>query len=262
MRLNLVDSLLEKSQQMHKLGRAGDAEQILRSLGEFRKLPAEVAEMSQAMLGEIYLKRRRFRRARRCLTAALSHRPDCALYHYQIAQAWREDDKGDNERAIEHFERSLELDPEQPVCQGELGLLLIEMGRVEEGLDHLRRAVNCAADDPSLVGRLVTGLRLANRTEEARAMLLAARFRNARDPRFQKLWTDFQFQELRRQQEMAKLQGENGPAEEEPVLLPFVMPAQNADARKRTPVGKIIRQDSPTSPHAPHQPLRQPRQCL
>src|SRR5205085_6029856 len=113
--------------KLSKLGRTGDAHRILLRLAGLRTLPPEVAEMSQAMLAEIYLKRRQYRRARRSLTAALVHRPDCARYHYLIAQAWQDDDRPDRERAREHYARSLELDPEQPECLSRLGLLLVEL---------------------------------------------------------------------------------------------------------------------------------------
>src|SRR5439155_1529873 len=122
-------------------------------------------------------------------------------YHYLIAQAWQDDAKPDSERAREHYVRSLELDPEQPECLSRLGLMLVELGEVHEGLEHVRRAVGLAPADPALVQRQVEALRLSDRDDEARSAVLAARFRNPRDPRFHKLWNDFQFEQLRRRQD-------------------------------------------------------------
>jgi len=264
MRLNLVDSLFQQGQKLHKLGRAADAQQILQRLTEFRQLPSEVAEMSQAVLAEMHLKRLQFRKARRCLTAALQHRPDCARYHYLMAQAWEKDEKGDDERGIEHYERSLDLDPEQPECLSDLGLLLVEVGQVEDGLSRLRHAVKLAPTNPVFVEHLVSALRLANRSDEARSALVSARFRNPRNPRFHKLWNDFQFQELRRQQEMEKLEKVRAAADDAPVLLPFVRVVRADETEKRTPIGKILRQDRPTpaAPHGRDNRNRLPRQCL
>jgi tetratricopeptide (TPR) repeat protein len=226
MTLNLVDSLLHQGQKLHKLGRIGDAQRTLLRLTALRKLPAEVAETSHALLAEIYLKRRQHRRARRALTAALGHQPESAQYHYLIAKSWQEDEqKGDNEKAREHYARSLEFDPEQPDCLSRLGFLQVELGDVDEGLERLKGATELAPDNPAIVQRYVDGLRLADRSDDARAVLLAARFRNARDPRFHKLWNDFQFEELRQSQEHRR--GLRiADCGDDPVLLPFPDSAQ------------------------------------
>jgi Tfp pilus assembly protein PilF len=262
MRLNLVDAIFNRGEKLHKLGRTADAQQILLRLAEFRSLPSEVAEMSQALLAEDYLKQNRFRKARRCLTSALEHRPDCARYHYLMAQAWENDDRGDDQKASEHYERSLQLDPEQPDCLSRAGMLLVEMGQAEEGLRRLRQAVELAPTDPALVERMVAALLLDDQAEEARAALLAARFRNARDNRFLKLWTDFQFQELRRRQRAEKLAMLPDDEEESPSLLPFVRIERVAATAARPPIAKIIRKDPPTPaapPHMPQQPVRSQR---
>src|SRR5205823_2015918 len=109
--LNLVDALLSKGQRLQALGREQEALHILKTLSGFRELPGEAAEMTQAVLAEMYLERGRYHKARRHLTAALRHRPDCARYHFLMATALRADGHGDAERAAEHYRRSLELDP-------------------------------------------------------------------------------------------------------------------------------------------------------
>jgi tetratricopeptide (TPR) repeat protein len=236
MTLNLVDSLLHQSQKLHSLGRTGDAHRLLLRLAGLRKLPPETAETSQALLAEIYLKRRQFRRARRSLTAALAHQENSAKYHYLIAQTWQDDDKGDNQLAREHYLRSLELDPDQPDCKSRLGYLQVELGEVEEGLERLRQAVEMAPHDPALLRRHVEGLRLADQSDEARSAILAARFRNPRDTRFQKVWNDFQFEELRHKQDQG-LRTDAGNSENEPVLLPFISIPD--EAQRSRPFRKI-----------------------
>src|SRR5207302_559290 len=104
-----------------------------------------------------------------------------------------------------------------------------------------------APADPAMVRRQIEGLRRADRDDEARSALLAARFRNPRDPRFHKLWTDFQFEELRRYQHRQHGEGLDATGNG-PVLLPFVSVARPA---KRTPVRKILRPDPPSAPADP-----------
>lgn len=253
MTLNLVNRLLEMGQTLHDLGRDHDAFPILSRLSSFRELPAEVAEETQVCLAEIELRRGNHRRARRHLAAALRHQPDCGHYHYLMAVALEADDKADPERAVEHYRRALKFDPNHASCLGDYGLLAIQRGRTEEGVKCLRRLVDQAPDDPEAVHKLITGLRLAGRSGEARAALLAARFRNSRDRRFLKQWNDFQFQELRQAQQTARRdQGTEVASTDGPVLLPFELPVR--DNAVVNPSGTILRLDSPESPPPPHLP--------
>src|SRR5207249_4409382 len=103
-----------------------------------------------------------------------------------------------------HYRKSLELDPRQPRCLGNYGLLALRMGDGEHGLHLLRRAAELDPNEPEVVGRLAEGLRQEGRIDEARDALRSARFRNPRDPRFVRLWHDFQFRQLREAQEKTR----------------------------------------------------------
>jgi Tfp pilus assembly protein PilF len=245
--LNLVDRLLARGRQFQALGRDFDAQHIFNRLAGFRELPAAVAEETQARLAELCLRRKRHQKARRHLTAALRHQPDSARYHYLMAAAVEADSKADPERAAEHYRRSLELDPEQPRCLGQYGLLAIRLGQTDEGLQCLRRAVEVAPDDPNALERLVKGLCLANRPDEARTALRIALFSHARDRRFRQLWDRFQFDQLRQEQEAARLTGPTAGPDDGPVLLPFA----GAEANRSRKTGRI-RRDGPSSLPAPH----------
>jgi tetratricopeptide (TPR) repeat protein len=248
-KLNLVDRLLAMGRRCQELGRDHDARHVLGRLAGFGELPAAVAEETQARLAELDLKRGRFRRARRHLTAALFHRPDHARYHYLLAGALDADGRGDPQRAVAHYRKSLELDPNQPRCLGEFGLLALRLGQTDEGLAVLRRAAELAPADPEAVGRLVDGLRQEGRTDEARGVLRAARFRNPRDARFHRLWSDFEFHLLRQEQQARRHADHTGqPADDGPVLLPFVRPAPETAKAGR----KVIRRDGASPPTAPH----------
>jgi Tfp pilus assembly protein PilF len=254
--LKMARRLLALGRTYHDLGRDQDALTALNRLAGLREVPAPIAEETQARLGELYLRHGKHRHARRHLTAALAHAPDSARYHYLMATAADGDDRPNPERAAEHFKRSLELDPKQPRCLGEYGLLALRLGRVEEGLESLRRAVELAPDDPEAVGRLLDGLQQTEDHDEARRVAQAALFRNARDGRFRRLWQDFQFQQLHAEQQSARRDrvlaayGADGP-----VLLPFVRPETRATAAPTPAPGrKIIRRDGPSAPGGPHLP--------
>jgi len=249
--LNLVDHLLAMGRRLQELGRTGDALKVLKQLASFRQLPEEAAEETHVRLGELHLKRRRFRLARRHLTAALRHRPEEARYHQLMAVSCQAAGRGDLKRAAEHYRRALELDPQCPTCLTGYGLLAIQVGQTEEGLASLRRAAELAPDNPEVLGKLARGLCQTGQADEARKVLRAALFRNPRQQRFRRLWEEFQFQQLRQQQQLERinrlrLTGED----EEPVLLPFVRPeGDETDGGSRR-----IRRDGPARLPAPHLP--------
>jgi tetratricopeptide (TPR) repeat protein len=248
--LNLADCLLAMGRNFQELGRWHDALGVLGRLAGFRELPGPVAEEAQVRLAEIRLNRRQFARARRHLTAALAHRPDSALYHYLMAGALLADSKCDQHRAADHYRKSLQLDPTQVPCLTELGLLLVRLGQTDEGVRYLRRAAELSPNCPEAVGQLAAGLGEAGQAEEARGVLLAARFRNPRDSRFLRLWTDFQFQRLREEQERARRNEALQAQEAGPTLLPFVRPDPGSTPSRMG--RKSIRRDGSSALPEPH----------
>ncbi len=249
--LNLVARLLARGRRLHELGREHDAFTILRHLAGFRELPAAVAEETQARLADIQMRRHRYVSACRHLATALVYRPDSASYHYQLATALDTEGRGDLQRAAEHYRQALRLDPQQPRYRSDFGLLALRRGQTEEGLEALRQAAELAPNDPVVVGKLLDGLWQAGQAEEAWQALRAARFRNPRDGRFCKLWSDFQFRQLREQQQAAQRTG-SGDGDPGPVLLPFLRPVPRPPAAPV--IRKIIRHDGPTPLPPPHIP--------
>jgi Tfp pilus assembly protein PilF len=221
--LNLVDRVLALGRRYQEVGRHRDAVTVFTRLSRFRYLPAEAAEEMQSRLAEIHLHRRKYKHARRHLTAALRHQPDNARYHYLLATALQAAEGDDLQRAGEHYRRALELDPGHIKCLADYGLLLLRLGQTEEGLTHLREAAERAPDDIEVLGKLVKGLRLTGQNDEARSRLQVALFRNARSARFQKLWNEFRFQQARRRRDSERLRNGDGATEgEQPILLPFI----------------------------------------
>src|SRR5262249_36713410 len=138
-------------------------------------------------------------------------------YHYLLALALQADEHGDLRRAAAHFGRALDLDPSLARCRADPGLLALRLGRTEEGPGLLRPAPGRAPDSPEVLARLVKGLTLAGRADEARAALRAALFRNPRAPRIRQLGADFEMQQLRRRRDAERLRRRG--EEDGPVLL-------------------------------------------
>jgi Tfp pilus assembly protein PilF len=250
--LGFVDHLLSRGRHFQQLGRTGDALRILSRLAGLRELPPAVAEEAQFRLGELQLRRKRTARARRHLAAALRYAPENARYHFLLAQALDNDRDGDLARAADHYRTALALDGAQTDCLCAYGALALRLNRTEEALECLRAAANLAPDDLTVLARVTKGLRTAGRADEARGLLLAARFRHPRDARYHRLWDEFQFHAARRAQDAARARNSSA-HEDGPVLLPFRRPAGESP----TVAGKVIRADGPTIP-APHlgQPTR------
>jgi tetratricopeptide (TPR) repeat protein len=251
--LKLADRLLAMGRNYQHQGRDYDALHVLSRLARFRELPPKISEEAQYRLGEIQLRRGKVRRARRSFATALLYRPDSALYHYLLATALDTDDQGKPQRALEHYRKSLELQPDQPRCLSALGLLSLRLGRTAEGLQALRRAVELAPADYDAVRHLCEGLRQVGRPDEVRQVLRAAQFRNPRDPRFRELWNEVQYQQLHEEQEARRRANQDRDAAGEgPVLLPFSRPPLGGAVRSAN--GKRVRRDPAAPPAPPHLP--------
>jgi tetratricopeptide (TPR) repeat protein len=251
--LNLIARLLARGRKLHKLGVHGDAMLTLSRLAGLRELPAGVSEEVQRRLAEMLLKQRRWARARRHLAALLMHQPDNPHYHHLMGRAVEKDVKCDLKRAVAHYRRALELKADHPRYLADFGLASLRVGRAREGLTALRRAIEVAPDNAAVLGKAVEGLTERRRFGEARVALRAALFRNPRDPRFQKIWNDFRFTELRdRQEEARRRHMAVLTADEGPTLLPFTAPPEDQPAQAAR---RLFRHDGHPVLPSPHLPL-------
>src|SRR3954454_1954113 len=198
--LNLCECLLQMGRDGQAAGRLVEASRVLQRLAGVRDLPAAIAEEAHSRLAAIFLHLREFKKARRHLTSVLFFRPSHAPYYFQLASALHHDDEADPFRAVRYYRQALRLDPDQPRWWADFGRLLLQLGKTQKGVVALRKAVTLADGDPVIVARLVEGLCLADRADEARKVLREARFRHPRDPRFRKLWNDFQFRQIHESQ--------------------------------------------------------------
>ncbi len=220
MTLNLVERLLAQGSRLHQLGCDHDAFRVLARLAQFEELPADIAEETQACLAEIQLRHGQHAKARKHLAAAIALNPNEGYYHFLLGVAFEHDEEPNLDRAREAYQAAVRLDSDQPEWLGHYGRAAVRLGDEEAGLAALQRAVELEPDDPAVVGRLVDGLTELGRTDEARLVVRAARFRNPRHAGFRKLEADFRFRQARAEQQARR---DAAPAASTPpATLPFV----------------------------------------
>ena len=251
--LKIVDHLLARGKNQIAMGRQREALDTFKHVAGLPKVGRDVLLETNLLQGEIYLQQNNHEQARRHFRVALTYDGKNAGYHYLMAQAHELDlEKGDPEEAGRHYRESLRFDKNQPECLGDFGLFALNQGDDEEGIQALRRAVELSPDDPEIVGKLIEGLLQLYRIEEARLTLRAARFRNPRHPGFTKLWSDFEFQQLRDEQFTHYELLHPGTSQNEQKILPFCPSPQKSTAKASG--RKIIRRDGPSTPTPPHSP--------
>lgn len=225
--LHLIDRLLDIGRKYQRVHRPRAALRCFGRLAALPDLTPTAAAEIHSRLAELYLHRKRFRKARRHIGIALLYQPDCARYHRLQGVALAKGRDADLGRAIDAYQQALELDADQPRWLAQLGILCMKHGEVEEGLGALMRAVQMAPDDPKLLAVLAKALCRQRRSQEAERVLRAARFRHSRDSRFQGLWQQFRFRQLRAEQRRARRNADSAwrTADGGPLLLKFTAAA-------------------------------------
>lgn len=252
MTLNMADRLLVRGRNLQQLGRSYDAARLLARLCGLRELPPVIAEETNARLAELLLEQGRLREARRHLTAALTLEPESARYHFLMATTLNDEDTGDLARALEHYRKSLAADADQVVCLVEAGRLAIRLGKTQEGLADLRRAVELEPAKPEPLHALVGALCELGEADEAQRALLAGMFRNPGDRRFRREWNDFRFQRLFEERKALQQQRDDAQAAaSHPMILPFVRP-ENGTAGSQG--GSMVRRHGASRTPPPHFP--------
>jgi Flp pilus assembly protein TadD len=254
--LNMADGLLAHAQNLLRFGRRAEAFAAFSRLAALPGLPAKTAAEANRQLAVIHLDRRHFRKARKALTAALACETENADCHHLLALACDRDPRGNPRRALRHYRRAVELEPENAGWRCDLGHLALRLDRTEEAVAELRKAAKLAPDAPDVLESVTDGLADAGRPNEARSLLRAARFRHRRDRRFEGLWNRFQFLELRARQMRRPALPILRPVSAVPDVIPF-----DRGDRPENPVpvaGGIVRFDLAARP-APHLARRHAR---
>ena len=216
--ISLFDSLFATARRQATCEQIRLALATLRRLAGLPGLTSSQSERVNAMQGELLLKRRKYRSARRRLVAAARLTPTNPRYFYLLGLACRHDPEGDLDRASRYFARCLRLSPTHARCLGEAGLLAITMGDADRGLELLRRAVENEPDSAPAIVRLCRGLRQAGQPDEALRQTRLSQFRLPRCPALQRLSAELRLDRLRCRQECDASEQEDAG----PVMLPFL----------------------------------------
>ncbi|MFQ3592869.1 MAG: tetratricopeptide repeat protein [Gemmataceae bacterium] len=211
--LCLVNHLLQRARRLANSSQFVPAIELLRDVVTF-PLSAARAEEVHRLLGELYLKLRRYRKAAKQFRQAIRLAPRTARSYYLLGRCVASHPSGRPDRALNYYRRALRLSPQMQNCRAEAGLLAVRLGQVGYGLRLLRQA---AQDQPRLLAKLVRGYCEAGRPAQAQRTLQLARFAAPRCPRLRQLQVDLQLGRLRGQQ--ARRMARSATA---PVVLPFL----------------------------------------
>lgn len=217
--ISLFDGLLAKARRQILCHHHHLTTTTLHRLLGFPDLPNALAAQAQQILGDLHLRRRRYRAARRHLRQSRRLEPASARTWFLLGICDHHDPCGEDRRAIWYYEKSLQLNPNQMRCLGELGLLAITTGQWEKGIAHLRRAVELAPESVSALRRLCKGLQQTGQPEEALREVRLALFRNSHSSGIRQLHAELLADQIRCRQEC---DSSHQVREAEPVLLPFV----------------------------------------
>jgi tetratricopeptide (TPR) repeat protein len=108
---------------------------------------AEALAYVYALLGASYSRQRMYDEAVDAFTTRLEYAAaDDADAHLDLAQALA--DSGDEAAARPHFEAALQLDPDDPVTQYNVGVTMVNAGDVEGGIARIERAIELRPEYP------------------------------------------------------------------------------------------------------------------
>ena len=145
-------------------GNVGDATELLA-----RWLKANPGDdEARAMLADAALRSGERERAINEYRAMLKARPQDVVALNNLA--WLYHQAGDA-RAVDLARQAVKLAPQSPGVLDTLGWILVEDGKVEEGLGYLTRAASGPKADPEIRYHLAAALARGNRKAEARQML-------------------------------------------------------------------------------------------
>ncbi len=245
--INLLDRLLSQGRRLVFMGRFIEGRRRLEKLLAFPEVPAHQRIEAHQLLADVHIDSQCYRKARRHLLAALGLQPGCAETHYRVAVTLDLDPDVEPKKAAKHFRKALELKPDESRYWSGYGQICLRIGKEKAAYGAFIAAADLAPMDVAIVDEIADGLCFLGKEEDARSVLIAARFRLGHNAELEQLWHRFRFLQLHREQQAARRR--QALAEGEAVILPFVPSIQPRET-KGEPV--ILRHDrfSRPTPHA------------
>ncbi len=138
-------NLLQHAQSLIQAGRAKVALPLAKEL--LAERPDDIAAINTLVWANAALER--FGTAKSVLYAGLKRYPDEPRLHQMLANAYLQE--GDAASARRHLEEVTKLVPDNARALEQLGWLLAQQGRTDEGIDLLERALDAGAREPKHV---------------------------------------------------------------------------------------------------------------
>ncbi len=142
----------------------------------------------------------------------------------------------------------MELQPDDARYWSGFGQACVRLGREKAAFGAFVAAADLAPLDVQIIDEITEGLCFLGREEDARSVLMAARFRLGHDAELEQLWNRFRFLQLHRTQQAARRR--QALEEGEASVLAFVPATTSSDEPKGEP--GILRRDrySRSMPHS------------
>ena len=158
------------------------AEAVREALASARRQRGD--ESRRMTLGMVYEANGMLGLAMACYGEVAEARPHDARVRYRIAHV--EERSGDLGAAIESARRAVELDPSYPPARAQLGLWLLDDGRMEEAADHFREVVEGDPGNEAALFGLVLHAMRAREPERASRLLVEHDLLNGSNPGYAK----------------------------------------------------------------------------
>jgi tetratricopeptide (TPR) repeat protein len=237
--------LLRRGQLLVTIGRVRAARAMLRRLLTRPEVPSTSQAEANRVLGDLECAAGRFRRARRYFAAAIGLRPYVAELYLRFAAAVEADPKANPRKGLAALRRAICLEPQEPGHWTARGRLALRAGDTKQARAAFRRAARLHPETVTVLAEIVDGFVATGRENEARRVLIAARFRAPTDAGIAQLWNQFRFDCLRLEQARAGRGARSGAD----MILPFPEPVVSSGPAEGPTV--VIRADRISRPR-PH----------
>jgi tetratricopeptide (TPR) repeat protein len=250
--INLLERLLSQGRRFFFMGRHVESRRRLEKLLALPDVPEHQRIEAHQLLADIHLDAQCYRKARRHLIAALGLRPNCAETLFSLGVTLDMDPDVDPKRAAKYFKKALENKPDEPRYWSGYGQVCLRLGKEKAAYGAFVAAADLAPNDADVLDEITDGLCFLGKEEDARSVLMAARFRLGHSAELDQLWNRFRFLQLHRKQQ-ASIRRKALDAGEA-VILPFV-PTKETSGEPKGEAG-ILRHDrfSRPMPHSARLP--------
>ena len=176
--LTLIDAGWEFVRTLAERGQRKKALDQLIQLLARPDVPADRAVEGHRLAGQLALELERYATARRHLKTAASLQPAHAPTRYAMGRAWEEDPDGCDRRAAICFKKATVLDAANPLYRAAFGRAAARCGKINGGTREMLAAAAASASDLAVIRVAVSGLLEAGKIDEARQIIVKARFQN------------------------------------------------------------------------------------